>query len=348
MSTRSSAGPRWLRRFAAAAVLVLGSTGVLFGISSGAASGASADPRTDQVRALLERQGYRVRRVKFAPADEKSRAVWVVDVDARYTQPTYRQVEAHFVAGLWAITSVAATEPDAALFVTQVWRTYDITFRAGLKPAVAVIRGLQNARTEAERFEVLRAFVRSLNSFDLDVRDEARKADVPALDFLAANVRDDSGPAAQTIPHFVAAQIKTGMERQGLKNVDVDWAFRENGEARWWASSAAAYAQPSYDTVYGQANKAWWVLYNALSGYGADSTRLEARQIWRQYRLEITTTLAAYGALLKALEAAGTAAAPRQEAFRVFLKEVRMMIYDIQAKKYIPDDEEFIRQYFAR
>lgn len=345
ISARSTPTPRWVRRFAVAA-LVLGITGLLLVGDDRAAFGGPTDPRADQVRALLERQGYRVREVKVDPAGGAARAEWRVSFDARYTQPTYKEMQSHFIAGWWAITSVAAADPDSVLFVTQVWRTYRIRLRAGLKPAAALIQGLQTAKTDAEWGKVLRTFMRSVEFLgDLDVWDEARQADIPTLDFLAANIKDDSPQAARTIPHFVAARIKVGLEQQGLKNIDVHWYDPENGIARWRASSAATYARPSYDAVYGQAHKAWWVLHKALTGY-EDSTVLEARQVWRQYQLQLATNRAAYARLLKDLEAGGTAAA-RAKAFEAFRTQVDIGIWDLEDKKFIPT-QEFVRQYFGR
>lgn len=328
-------------------VLAVGSAGWLLGDAHYSASGAPADPRAAQVRRLLEQGGYRVREVTYRPAYGETPAFWEARFDARYFQPTYKEMEAHFIAGWRAITAVAAARDPvhSRLGVTQVWKTYGIRLVANLGPATMLVRDLQAARTGAQRGEALAFFMRSLFGDDLEVRDEARSVSVPALDFVAANVRDNSVLAVQTIPHFVAARIKATLVRQGLKDVDVTFLFPSD-ESVWTAASAAAYAQPSYDAVYGQARRTWSVLHNALSGYAADTTYLRAIQIWHGYRLEVTTTRAAYAALLKGLEAAATAAA-RAKAYQAFLKQVRLDIWDTRAKKSVPTDE-FMRQYSAR
>lgn len=346
ISAPSRPASRWVRCVVVVA-LVLGVTGLLLSGDHRAASGAPTDPRADQVRVLLERQGYRVREVSYAPTDWRGDPpYWEVLFDARYTQPTYRAMEAHFITGWWALTTVAAgrDSPKSWLKVGQVWRTYRIELRTRLESAATMIRGLQAARTEAERGQVLQALMRS--SMFLDVLDEA-SGTVPELDFLAANVRDDSSLAVQTIPYFVAAQIKVRLERQGLNVFDVYWSFPEKGGATWEVLTPAAYTQPSYDAVYAQAHKTWWVLHNALSGYEADSTSLGSIQTWRRYHLTVSTSRADYAGFLKNLEVAGTATAARQQAYQAFLKQVYMSVWDTEAKRSVPT-EEFVRQHFVR
>jgi hypothetical protein len=142
-----------------------------------------------------------------------------------------------------------------------------------------------------------------------------------------------------------AAQIRAGMEKQGLRVLEIYSRQTRENETQWWAETAANYAQPSGPMVVGQALKMWVAMYEVLAR-DAPTTVLSNGQLWTKYSLIFHARLGAFATLVSQYNAAKTDG-ERQQAFETFFRTVNFRVYDNERRQFV-DDKDFINKNFTQ
>ncbi len=150
-------------------------------------------------------------------------------------------------------------------------------------------------------------------------------------------------PAPATDPRV--AQIKTGLEKAGLKVYDVLFRRTEKGDPHWVAITAAQYAQPSFPAVKQQSLIIWGVMYPPLAG-DQPVTELTTVHVWNKYAIRTHATVRNITTLVKDHQGAATDA-ERQSVFEKFFGMVRIDVLDLERNAFV-DEKDFINKNFAR
>jgi len=148
------------------------------------ATPAPADPRADQVKAALEKQGFKVFAVSLGLVEGKE-PQWLAQTAARYAQPNWRDVNAQAFAIWGALYEVAAKDPPPTWFSgIQVWAKYGIAIHVRLEHLTALVNDLSAAKTDAEKQTAFDKFVpKTLVKF----YDYERREFIDYKDFLNKN-----------------------------------------------------------------------------------------------------------------------------------------------------------------
>ena len=122
------------------------------------ATQAPVDPRVDQLKAALEKQGLKVFDVTFKQTEDKE-PQWLAETTARYAQPAWKDVTPQAFAIWSAIYEVAAKDPPQTWFSgIQVWAKYGIATHVRLEHLTALANDLRAAKTDAEKQAALDKF----------------------------------------------------------------------------------------------------------------------------------------------------------------------------------------------
>jgi len=150
-------------------------------------------------------------------------------------------------------------------------------------------------------------------------------------------------PQAATDPR--AAQIKTGLEKAGLKVYDIVVRRTGRGEPNWVAITGAQYAQPNWPAVTQQELLTLGVMYPPLAG-DPPVTLLTAVQVWNKYAIRFHATVANIATLVKDYNGAATDA-ERRAVFEKFFGTVLYDVIDIERNEFV-DIKDFTNKNFVR
>lgn len=115
------------------------------------ATQAPVDPRTDQLKAGLEKQGLKVFAVTLKQTDDKE-PQWLAQTAARYAQPNWKDVGGQAFMIWGAMWEVAAKDPPQTWFSgIQVWAKYGIALHTRLENLTVLVNDLNAAKTDAEK-----------------------------------------------------------------------------------------------------------------------------------------------------------------------------------------------------
>jgi hypothetical protein len=140
------------------------------------------------------------------------------------------------------------------------------------------------------------------------------------------------------------AQIKTGLEKAGLKVYNVIFRRTEKGDPHWVALTAAQYAQPSFPAVQQQSLIIWGVMYPPLAG-DPPVTILTALHVWNKYGIRTHATVENIATLVKDHKGAATDA-ERRSVFEKFFGTVTFDVLDLERNQYV-DEKDFINKNFT-
>lgn len=144
-----------------------------------------------------------------------------------------------------------------------------------------------------------------------------------------------------------AAQIKAGLEKEGLKVFEVSFQLDKssNNNPQWYAVTGANYPQPSGDRMLRQAFTVWGVMYDAVSK-DDPKTLMSGGQAWSKYILWLHTRLSDLTTLVTQLRTAKTDA-EKDRAFQAFLKSAIFRVWDYEKQQYV-DQKDFINKNFTK
>lgn len=140
-----------MNRTVRAATAALVTAGLLCAVA-GLAWAQSADPRAGQIKSRLERLGFKVSEVSFAPAKGPAPPVWVAVAAAKYTQPTWTRITDQSL-DMWNVmfSLIRKDDPKTLVVSAQDWQTYRLFLSTELRHLTAFDRSAATARTDAEK-----------------------------------------------------------------------------------------------------------------------------------------------------------------------------------------------------
>jgi len=141
------------------------------------------------------------------------------------------------------------------------------------------------------------------------------------------------------------AQIKSGLEKTGLKVYDVIFRRTEKGTPHWIALTGAQYAQPSFPAVQQQSLLIWSVMYPPVAG-DQPATLLTALHVWTKYGIRTHATVANIATLVKDHQGAAMDA-ERRLAFDKFFGTVTFDVLDFERSQFV-DEKDFVNKNFVR
>lgn len=117
-----------------------------------------SDTRSAEIKRRLERVGFRVTEVAYAPATATGPAVWVGGTMAKYDQPNWDRVTDQALTVWNVMFGVLKDEnPQVWLSSSQDWKTYRLFVTTTLAKIVAFDQGVKTAQTDADRQKVFQA-----------------------------------------------------------------------------------------------------------------------------------------------------------------------------------------------
>lgn len=141
------------------------------------------------------------------------------------------------------------------------------------------------------------------------------------------------------------AQIRAGLEQQGLRVLQVGFLpARGNELPRWYAETAASYAKPDYGPVAMQALVVWGVMYNVLS-QDPPNTVCIADQTWTKYSILFFVQLGSLRAFADGYRAATTETAKAQ-ALQSLFRAAQFRVYDNERRQFV-DEKDFVNKNFV-
>jgi hypothetical protein len=147
------------------------------------ATQAPVDPRADQVKAALEKQGLKVFYVTKVVEDKDPQ--WLAQTAARYAQPNWRDVNGQAFTIWGAMWDVAAKDPPQTWFSgIQVWAKYGIAIHVRLQHLTEFAADLSAAKSDAEKQA---AFEKFAQKTIVRVFDYERQVFVDGKDFISKN-----------------------------------------------------------------------------------------------------------------------------------------------------------------
>lgn len=138
------------------------------------------------------------------------------------------------------------------------------------------------------------------------------------------------------------AQVKAGLEKEGLKVLLVEFKRTSDNEPQWFAQTAANYAQPNWRAVSDQAFVIWGVLFSAASSDGSQ-TWLSGSQVWNKYGIFLHTQLGSLTTLVNDLRNAKTDA-EKKAAFDKF--QIVFRVFDHERSEFV-ENKDFINKNFT-
>ncbi len=127
------------------------------------------DPRLDQVRQHLERQGLKVHDVRFQ-LEPRVRPRWIAITQANYAQPSFDRItqQAYMIwNALYAV--LGDREPPTTLYTSvQVWNKYAIGQQVQVNHLATLVNALRAARTPQEQQQAHQAFYGTIEFYVID------------------------------------------------------------------------------------------------------------------------------------------------------------------------------------
>jgi len=140
------------------------------------------------------------------------------------------------------------------------------------------------------------------------------------------------------------ARIKAGLEREGLKVLEVRYLPADrNGPAYWFGVTAAVYSQPRWPDVAKQALVSWLVMNETTLSDPPDSMLMSA-QVWTKYMIQIGQNNKLVSEFSAALKAARTDA-EKNAAVNKVLGRFLVRIFDLERNQFV-DAKDFVNKNF--
>jgi hypothetical protein len=141
------------------------------------------------------------------------------------------------------------------------------------------------------------------------------------------------------------AQIKAGLEQQGLRVMTVGFMpAKDNQLPRWYAETAANYPRPGYGPVAQQALMIWGVMHGIVK-QDPPQTVLIGDQVWTKYSLLFAVQIGTLTQFADAYQKA-TSNDGRQQAFQVLFRAAQFRVYDNERGQFV-DDKDFVNKNFV-
>lgn len=176
-----------------------------------------------------------------------------------------------------------------------------------------------------------------------DVVRQGRHALLGAVLALALLVGLPVLAGAQSIDQRLA-RIKAGLEREGLKVLEVRYAPADrSGPAYWFGVTAAAYSQPSWPAVAKQAVVSWLVM-NETTAPDPAETMLMSAQVWTKWMIQIGQQNRLVTEFAAQLKAARTDA-EKNAAVNKVLGRFLVRIFDLERNQFV-DVKDFVNKNF--
>jgi hypothetical protein len=142
-----------------------------------------------------------------------------------------------------------------------------------------------------------------------------------------------------------AAQIKAGLEQQGLRVLQVGFLpAKDNQLPRWYAETAANYPRPAYGPVAQQALLIWAVMYNVV-GQDPPQTILIGDQSWSKYSFLFAVQIGTLKQFADAFQRAATDN-DRQRALQFLFRAAEFRVYDNERRQFV-DEKDFVNKNFV-
>jgi len=145
-----------------------------------------ADPRGVQIKAALEKAGYKVHDVGFQPAKGNNPASWFVLTEANYAALTTRSALEQGL-NIWVEISGVIGADNAMLVGGQRWNKYVIEMAQANAKVREFLAAWNAAKTDTERGQALKIV---LGRFRLAVFDLEKNQYVDVKDFVNKNFTD--------------------------------------------------------------------------------------------------------------------------------------------------------------
>ena len=140
------------------------------------------------------------------------------------------------------------------------------------------------------------------------------------------------------------ARIKAGLEREGLKVLEVRYLPADrNGPAYWFGVTAAVYSQPRWPDVAKQALVSWLVMNETTLSDPPDSMLMSA-QVWTKYMIQIGQNNKLVSEFSATLKAARTDA-EKNAAVNKVLGRFLVRIFDLERNQFV-DAKDFVNKNF--
>jgi hypothetical protein len=148
---------------------------------------------------------------------------------------------------------------------------------------------------------------------------------------------------AQTIEQRLAT-IKAGLEREGLKVLEVRYTpVDRNGPAYWFGVTATTYSQPNWPAVAKQALVTWLVMNESTASDPPESMLMSA-QVWTKYMIQIGQQNKLVSEFAAALKAARTDA-EKNAAVNKVLGRFLVRVFDLERNQFV-DAKDFVNKNF--
>ncbi|MGH2349443.1 MAG: hypothetical protein ACRDFT_08270 [bacterium] len=140
------------------------------------------------------------------------------------------------------------------------------------------------------------------------------------------------------------ARIKAGLEREGLRVLEVRYLPADrSGPAYWFGVTAAAYSQPNWPDVAKQALVSWLVM-NETTAPDPPQTMLMSAQVWTKYMIQIGQQNTLVSEFSRALKAARNDA-EKNAAVNKVLARFLVRIFDLERNQFV-DAKDFVNKNF--
>ena len=140
------------------------------------------------------------------------------------------------------------------------------------------------------------------------------------------------------------AQIKAGLEKEGMKVFDVSLSRNSENDPQWVAQTAARYAQPGPQSVHDQAFAIWGVLYD-VAAKDPPQTWFSGMQVWNKYGIANHVRLEHLTTLVNDLRNARTDP-EKKAAFDKFYPKTILRVWDYDRREFV-DAKDFINKNFT-
>jgi len=148
---------------------------------------------------------------------------------------------------------------------------------------------------------------------------------------------------AQSIDQRLA-RIKAGLEREGLRVLEVRYLpADQRGPAYWYGVTSAAYSQPNWPAVAKQALVSWLVINETIAPDPAN-TMLMSGQVWTKWMIQIGQENGQVAQFAAALKAAKTDA-EKNAAVNKVLARFLVRIFDLERNQFV-DVKDFVNKNF--
>lgn len=160
---------------------------------------------------------------------------------------------------------------------------------------------------------------------------------------LAVLLAVPAAALAQTIQQR-ASGIKAGLEREGLKVLEVRYLPADrSGPPYWYAVTAATYSQPNWPGVAKQAVVSWLIM-NLATASDPPDTMLMSAQVWTKWMIQIGQTNKLVAEFAAEFRAAKNDT-ERNAAVKKVLGRFLVRIFDLERNQFV-DVKDFVNKNF--